>query len=97
MWKGEGWLIGSTRDKVSVRGCLRLSKWEGIAIFHNSTVPFTNLCKFGEIMSNFDTKHDLKVDCSNINAQDKKNCIKVSTYIIWKSVMFKISMLFNET
>ena len=39
-----------------------------------------------------DAKHDLQVDSSNSNAQDKRYCIKVLTANIWKNIIFKNSM-----
>ena len=48
-------------------------------------------------MSTIDTIHDLQVDGSNNNAQDKLNCIKGSTSNIWKNIMLNISILFNDT
>ena len=67
------------------------------ATSENSIVPVANLCKSGAILFNSDTKHDLQVDSLNSNAQGKQNCIKVSTSNIWKKIIFKITILFNET
>ena len=64
---------------------------------HNSIVLVTNLCELREFLFKYDTKHDLHVDSSNSNKQGKQICIKVSTFNIWKWIMFKILKLFNET
>ena len=57
----------------------------------------TDLCKSGKYFPKFNIKHDLQVDISMINKQDKRHCIKVSTSYILKNNIFKISMLFNKT
>ena len=43
----------------------------------NSTAPVTNQCKLEEFLFNSVTKHDFKVDSSNIHTEDKQNIIKV--------------------
>ena len=52
----------------------------------NRIAPVTNLCKSGEILSNFEITHDLQVNSSVMNKQDKQICIKVSTSYIWKNI-----------
>ena len=56
---------------------------------YNSRVPLANEYKSEEIVFNSDTKHDLQVDSSNINTEEKQNSIKISTSYIWKNIMFQ--------
>ena len=62
---------------------------------YNSRVPHANWCKSEEILFNYDTKHGLQVDSSNIYTEDKQIFIKVSTFLFWKKIVFQISMLIN--
>ena len=49
------------------------------AVSYNRILPLTNYCKSEEILFKSDTKHDLQVNSSNLNTEDKQICIKIST------------------
>ena len=59
------------------------------AVSYNRILPLTNYCKSEEVLFKSDTNCELQVKSSNINAEDKQICIKVSTFFIGRILCFR--------